>query len=395
VRAVELQPGNARVVHHAFMRIDSTRESARKDALDPEPGFPGLHTPATAQTPAGQFLSWQPGKMALADSEELAWVLEKRCDLVLQMHLRPSGKPEQVLPSVAFYFTERPPAKTPFKFGLMTYDIDIPAGVRDHIVRETYRLPADVEVLKVLPHAHYLARTMEATAQLPDGSHRALFRISNWDFNWQGDYAYRTPLFLPKGTSISIAYTYDNSTNNVRNPHQPPERVRYGVNASDEMAELWLQVLPRRAEDLAVLERDSAPLTYQRALAYNDYLLRQDANNARAHAEQGKAYLFLNRPGDAQRSLRRALELQKDDDEPHYFLGLLHRMQGDLVTAQTEFEAAIALNADNAKAYGNLGLLLVQQGRFEEAAERFRTALRLNPDDTLARQNLERLGQQP
>src|SRR6185436_6979612 len=47
VRAVELQPGNARVVHHAFMRIDPTRESARRDALDAVPGFPGLHTPPT------------------------------------------------------------------------------------------------------------------------------------------------------------------------------------------------------------------------------------------------------------------------------------------------------------------------------------------------------------
>src|SRR6185436_18541730 len=102
---------------HAFMRIDPTRESARRDALDAEPGFPGLHTPPTAQTPAGQFLSWQPGKIAAADSEELAWVLEKGCDLVLQMHLRPSGKPEPVQPAVAFYFTDRPPTKTPFKLG--------------------------------------------------------------------------------------------------------------------------------------------------------------------------------------------------------------------------------------------------------------------------------------
>jgi len=393
VRAVELAPGNARVVHHAFMRIDPTRESARKDAMDPEPGFAGLHTPATAQPPAGQFLSWQPGKIASAEPEELAWVLEKGCDLVLQMHLRPSGKPETVQPSVAFYFTERPPTKTPFKFGLMTYDINIPAGTQDYSVKQRYQLPVDVDVLKVLPHAHYLARTMDATARLPDGSSRPLFRIANWDFNWQGDYAYQTPVFLPKGTSISIAYTYDNSTNNARNPHHPPQPVRYGINSSDEMAELWLQVLPRRAEDLAVLEKDNAPITYQRALAYNDYLLRQDPNNARAHVEQGKAYLFLNRANEARASLRRALELRNDDDEPHYFLGLLHRLQGDLVTAQSEFDAAIAINPENAKAHGNLGLVLVQQGRLEEAAERFRTALRLNPDDTIARQNLERLRQ--
>src|SRR5213075_2779268 len=40
VRAVEFEPGNGRVVHHAFLYLDPTRDSRRRDEEDREPGFP-------------------------------------------------------------------------------------------------------------------------------------------------------------------------------------------------------------------------------------------------------------------------------------------------------------------------------------------------------------------
>jgi len=41
-----------------------------------------------------------------------------------------------------------------------------------------------------------------------------------------------------------MAYRYDNSSDNVSNPNNPPQRVHGGNRAVDEMAHLWLQVLP-------------------------------------------------------------------------------------------------------------------------------------------------------
>lgn len=391
VRAVELRPGNAQAVHHAFMFIDPTRESLRLDEKDPQPGFPGLHVPATAQSPAGQFLSWQPGKLHTTDTSELSWPLERDSSLILQMHLRPTGKPEIVQPSVGFYFTDRPPARVPVKFGLWSYDIDIPAGATNHIVRDTYTLPADVDVLRILPHAHYLARQMVGTATLPDGTTKCLFRIGHWDFNWQGDYTYKQPVFLPRGSVISMEFTYDNSTNNVRNPHQPPQRVRYGVNSTDEMAELWLQVLPRRAEDITLLEKENQPRVYNAAASYNRYLIGLDPNNGKAHGELGKALLFLKQPAESFRHLQTAIRLRPDSDEPHYFLGLLYRTQRQLNEARNEFQIAVRLNPENAKAHGNLGLVLMDQGELDAAAVAFESALRLNPDDRIARESLDQI----
>jgi len=62
VEAAEFLPGNPKIVHHAFMKIDRTRESRRLDEKDPEPGFSFMITPDSAQMPDGHFLGWQPGR---------------------------------------------------------------------------------------------------------------------------------------------------------------------------------------------------------------------------------------------------------------------------------------------------------------------------------------------
>jgi len=50
-----------------------------------------------------------------------------------------------------------------------------------------------------------------------------------------------------------MKFVYDNSDGNVRNPNDPPQRVVAGNRAVDEMAHLWVQVLP---EDPAQAKRD-------------------------------------------------------------------------------------------------------------------------------------------
>lgn len=388
VRAVELNPGNAKAVHHAFMLLDPSRDSRRRDAQDAELGFPGLHTPPSAQAPAGHFLSWQPGKLPTSDAAEFSWALEPGTDFILQMHLRPTGKAELVQPSVAFYFSEQPPTRAPFKFGLWTHDINIPAGATNHLISESYTLPAPVEVMRVLPHTHYLGKELRAWATLPDGTQQWLLNIPVWDFNWQGDYAYQKPVALPKGATIHMSYSFDNSTNNHVNPSHPPRLVRYGVNSEDEMAELWLQVLTRNSNDTALIEKDYQPQVFRSTISYNTYLLGREPDNAKAHTEIGKAHLFLGHSDDAARFLRRAIELKPEEDEPHYFLGLLWRIGGRSAEAQKEFETTVRLNPNHQKAHGNLGLVHLQEGRIPEAEVHLRAALAINPADDVAKKAL-------
>jgi len=76
------------------------------------------------------------------------------------------------------------------------------------------------------------------------------------DFNWQDVYRYARPLALPAGTTISMQYIFDNSPANRRNPDRPPKRVRWGQNSTDEMGDLWVQVLTRTNDDRKALQDD-------------------------------------------------------------------------------------------------------------------------------------------
>ena len=79
------------------------------------------------------------------------------------------------------------------------------------MIRDSYVLPVDVQLLAVQPHAHYRAKEIRGVATLPDGTSRLVMHIKDWDFRWQHVYREETPITLPKGTRLSMEYTYDNS----------------------------------------------------------------------------------------------------------------------------------------------------------------------------------------
>src|SRR5262249_54922827 len=110
--ALESRPGNARVVHHANLGIDRTRSSRQLDARDPEPGYAG-GMERDARYPEGQLLGWTPGQAAHAVPDGTQWRLEPGSDLIVQLHLQPTGKPESMQVSAGMYFKDGPPTASP------------------------------------------------------------------------------------------------------------------------------------------------------------------------------------------------------------------------------------------------------------------------------------------
>lgn len=388
VRAVEFRPGT-RVIHHAFLMLDPTRQSRRLDARDAEPGFGGVTVPPVVESPGGYFLSWQPGRRPIESPPGLAWALKPGYDLILQMHLQPSGKVEAVQPSIGFYFTDQAPTNAPLKISLSSYDIDIPAGAEAHQVTDRFVLPAEATLLSLLPHAHFLAKTMEGDAILPGGRPVPLLRIGEWDFNWQSDFRLQQPLTLPAGTELVMRYTYDNSTNNVRNPAHPPVRVRYGPQTRDEMGELWLQLLPRTPQAEAAIQSAYQQRLVSDALKYNTLLIEREPTNAHAHVQLGKARYALGETNQALQLMRKAIQLDPLDEEAHYNLGVLHLQAGRLRSATAELNRTLELNPENVGALNNLGLIRLHERQFDQAEELFRRVLRVNPDAEFARANLQ------
>ena len=246
VKSMEFRAGNPRVVHHALLFVDTSGRAKQLDATTPEPGYSCFGGPGFV--PGGLLGGWAPGALPRQLPEGLATTIPKGADLVVQIHYHPSGKPESDKSVIGLRFTGAPSVGLT-SVVLGSRKIDIPAGDSHYEVKTSVVIPEDVKAIGITPHAHYLCRDMKVTAHLPDGTVTPLIWIKDWDFNWQGNYSFAEPVALPKGTRVALDYVYDNSSGNPRNPSNPPKRVTFGEQTTDEMALAFMAVtLPDPAQ---------------------------------------------------------------------------------------------------------------------------------------------------
>ena len=421
VRAVEIRPGDKRFVHHANILVDR-QENSRQREKTPGEGFEGMEIKIESEAfdPDSHFLFWKPGTVPYVEPDGMALRLDKGTDLVLNVHLQPSGKPETIQPTIGLYFTDQPATKFPMLLQLENDSkLDIPAGAKNFLVSDELTLPIDVDLLAVYPHAHYLGQDLQVTATLPDGSAKTLIHIPQWNLNWQAVYRYAEPVALPKGATISMRYVYDNSDDNALNPNHPPQRVRGGNRSKDEMAHLWLQVLPRNFDSRAGDPR----MLLQEALARHN--IRNNSEDFEAHYNLASMLQARGDTADAQTEYEAALQIRPEDAtannalgavllasgqagramlyfqtatqtspdyfDAHYNLGNALASADDFRAAAREFAAAVRIRPDDADAHANLGSALAELGNFVEAKAQFERALEINPAHTLARENLQQL----
>jgi hypothetical protein len=253
VIAVDFQPGNKKVVHHAIMFLDHNGQARRK--ADPKTGsYASFGGPG--YIPTGSIGAWAPGARPAFLPEGTARFLKKGSDLVLQVHYHPSGKAETDQSKLGIYFAKKPPEHFVGAVALRSRALVIPAGDAKYTVEtKTVPLPVDATALGIFPHMHYIGKEIKVDAKLPDGKEIPLIWIRDWDFNWQGAYNYKKPIDLPKGTVLKLRATYDNSTANPRNPSNPPREVTWGEQTTDEMCLCGVQVITKSRDDMKQIMR--------------------------------------------------------------------------------------------------------------------------------------------
>jgi mono/diheme cytochrome c family protein len=233
IGAMEIRPGNRKVVHHVIVHFDTTGTARELDARDPGPGYTSFG--GVGFKSSGMIGGWAPGILPTFLPEGIGRLVPSGADLVVQVHYHRSGKPETDRTKVGLYFTRGIVDKKVRAWPLAKLALRIPAGDSDYVAHASLTVPRDVTAYRVTPHMHLLGREMKVTATLPDGTLLPLVHVNNWDFNWQTSYQFATPLQLPAGTRVELEAHYDNSAGNPVNPNNPPKMVKWGEQTTDEM----------------------------------------------------------------------------------------------------------------------------------------------------------------
>jgi hypothetical protein len=255
--AIDMRPTARAGVHHVLYFADPNGRIHEKAQQGAEPGFSGMRA-GGATIPLG---GWAVGAQPHFFPEGLALRIPKGSDLVVQYHFHPTGKPESEKSLIGLYFAKKAPERTltriqmPPSYSLFS-GLDIPAGEKDFVIRDSYTLPVAIDAVGVGAHAHYLATQMKMTAALPDGGIKTLLYIKDWDFAWQDRYFFKEMAPLPQGTRLEVEIHWDNSAENSRNPSSPPIRVTWGEQTKDEMGSISLMVVPHEEAELSTLRSD-------------------------------------------------------------------------------------------------------------------------------------------
>lgn len=306
VKAIEIKPQARSTLHHALFFVDTSGEARKRNGQDGKAGFSGMSFTSQLTSFAGRgqgtrsstqgLGGYVPGATPAELPGDLAMLLPKNSDIVMQTHFHPSGKPEIEHATLALYLADHPPSRLitnlqmPPLFGRFK-GINVSAGDDHYEISDSFVLPVDAEGVVVRGHAHYICKEMEMTAKMPEGESITLLKIEDWDLDWQDSYQFAKSINLPSGTELSVRIVYDNSENNPRNPFDPPRPIAWGLESTDEMGSITLSVVPKNVNDHAELQR-----------GYRTHLLRAISDyRRRASTGRSTSALMLFRAMDKNR----------------------------------------------------------------------------------------------
>jgi peroxiredoxin len=249
VVALEVRPGNPKVVHHTLNFIDRSGQGRKleqdeqkrnKSAKEQDSG-PGYSVGmGVGFLPQGNLAGWAPGQLARTLPEGTGYPLPKGADVVVQVHYHRTGRVEKDKTSLGLYFAKKP-VDRPYK-GMVIPGrfFMIPAGDPHFKVSGGIEVRQDCRLYSVMPHMHKLGREVTVKVTPPGGPAFDLIAIKDWDYNWQETYILKEPIDLKAGTVLHVDAFYDNTANNLENPSGGKSPVFFGEQTTNEMCFVFL-----------------------------------------------------------------------------------------------------------------------------------------------------------
>lgn len=257
VVAIEVRPGNPRVVHHTLQFYDTTGQGRKLEeaaqnkkpeahgepVLDKGPGYSVAM--GVGFLPSGGLSGWAPGQMPRYLPEGTGYFLAKGSDVIIQVHYHRNGKVEHDQTMVGLHFAKKPIAHT-YRGDIMAGAgplfsfMLIPAGDENYKIQGDKYAKEDFLLYSIMPHMHLLGKEIKVTMTPPGEDEQTLIHIPEWDYNWQETYFFKEPVRVKAGARFHIEASYDNSSKNPNNPSNPPKLVRYGEQTTNEMCFVFL-----------------------------------------------------------------------------------------------------------------------------------------------------------
>ena len=251
VQAIEARPGNRAIVHHiiVFMQTPKPAKPApkrpaafkfaegmdrSKEVEDAEDARDAKNDRPAPKELNGYVGGFAPGQSVRIYQPGTAIKVPAGATLVFQMHYTASGTATTDRTRVGLKFAKEPVTQEVRVSALLNQNFTIPPNTADYRVDAEMTIMQDLTLWSLLPHTHLRGKRWEIQATYPDGRTETILSVPKYDFNWQTDYVFKTPLKLPKGTKVHTAAWYDNSTANQFNPDAAAE-VKWGDQTWDEM----------------------------------------------------------------------------------------------------------------------------------------------------------------
>ena len=252
IRALEVQPGNRNVAHHAILGLDISGTAAQLDAADPAPGyesFGGFGFNAESSF----FGAWVPGALSVDYPPGIGRTLPAASDLLVQMHYGPSPIEETDLTEVQVFLSDGPIEREVFTAIMGPQHLDSPFILPPGQVSDfhgTIPVTEDVSLISIAPHCHLIGSSWLVYATSPDNQDTIpLISIPSWDFNWQGFFTFPHLTKIPQGYTVHGEASYNNTSDNPFNPNDPPQWVTFGEGTEDEMFFVFIDLVPYQEGD--------------------------------------------------------------------------------------------------------------------------------------------------
>jgi hypothetical protein len=219
IQAIEVRPGNRRVVHHAVA-----------SATFPTDNSPGGGANVHLYSPGLEAMIWREG---------YGKFFPKGTTLSFSMHYNAIGTETTDQSKIGLKFATKPVHTQVNTTIVLNNSLIVPPMVQKHEVIGAFQFPTEARIHGLRPHMHLRARLGSASLITPDGQRRVLLHIPDWDDGWQNYYVLSRPARVGKGAILEYLASYDNSPANPLNP-DPKSPVPWGQQVWDEMHSVYM-----------------------------------------------------------------------------------------------------------------------------------------------------------